>query len=324
MTNKLILIFTLAALLSFAAAPAAGAAPNWTTMHEDQNAVHQVDSERIAFSGDAADRQLEFWMKSVFKNGTGWMVARYQVKEKGLVYIMKERTFYSPTGQATDSFVNKTDKWLTTTATTPIGAVATRLFADYAQNPDAFPAPAADAGQQPGDQPAAAPTAVKFAPQEIKQALDDNRIKQEDKDGSKAYRVRDTYTVYYGLSNHRMTADFYLFTYPGGARPQKHLNIALSDTRTGTHSTKPTVTVGIDGTEWQLRALSTSPGASGSSTVSFQYYYDLPEPLVQALLATKNGVTLKWQYMYGSWKTLEYTVPAKIVRDIQMMYAGCK
>lgn len=80
----------------------------------------------------------------------------------------------------------------------------------------------------------------------------------------------------------------------------------------------------IDGSEWRLNALSTSPGVGGSGTATFTYYYRLPDTLIEAIFAAKTGITIKWQYMQGSWKDLEYTIPDKIVRDIQMMYAGCK
>jgi hypothetical protein len=323
MNRRLILSLALAALLCLAAATAL-AAPNWTTLHEDQNSIFQVDYDRLTFSGEAPDRQVELWMKSLGKNGAVNFINRYKVKEKGLSFALMEQNLHLKNGQIV-SFINKTEKWTETTASSPIGAVATRLFAEQAQNPAAFPPAAAEPGQQPVDQPAAAaPQAPKFTPQEIKQALDDDRIKQEEKDGSKWYRVRDTHTIYYGLSNHRLTADFCLFTY-ANAKPKKHLNITLSDTRSGTHSAKTGITVKIDGSEWRLNALSTSPGVGGSGSASFTYYYSLPDSLVDAIFAAKNGVTVKWQYMYGgTWKDLEYTIPDKIVRDIQIMYAGCK
>lgn len=322
MRKNIVLLLTVAALL-LAVAPA-GAAPNWTTMHEDQQAVHQIDTDRVIFSGDAPDRQVEVWMKSIVKNGANYIIARYQVREKGLYFILKERTMYSPAGQAIGStFVNKTDNWSATTAGTPIGAIATRLFADHANNPAAFPAAGPEA-EQPGGEPVPEKQPPQVNPQELKQALEDERIKHEEKNGAKWYYVRDTHTVYYFLSKHRMTADFYLFPHGDNGKQTRQLHINLNDTRTGTHSTKQSVTVRIDGKEWHLRALTSSPGAGGSSGVSFTYHFNLPDSLIEALFATKTGVTVKWQYMYGEWKNLEYTIPDKIVRDIQMMYAGCK
>ncbi len=324
MDRRFLLSLALAALLCLSGATAL-AAPNWVTMHEDHYALHQADLNAVTFTGEATDRQLEVWMKSVNKDGSGYMIARYYVREKGLTAILKERTMYSSSGRATGKpFVNQTDKWWATTASSPIGAIATRLFTGQAPNPADGASPAAAAGAA---QPDAAPIAEKHLPQinpnELKQALDDERIKQEEKNGSKWYRVRDTHTIYYFLDKNRMTADFYLFAHSGAAQTRQ-LQLTLSDTRPGTHSSKQSVTVQIDGKEWPLKALPSSPGAVGSYEASFTYYFDLPDSLVEAIFATKTGITVKWQYMHGKWKDLEYTIPYKIVRDIQLMYAGCK
>ncbi len=165
-----------------------------------------------------------------------------------------------------------------------------------------------------------------FTPQEIQQALDDERIKQEDKGGAKIYRVRDTHTIYYFLAKHRMTADFCLFPHTGATTQTRQLNITLSDARKGFHTAQNVITVKIDGNEWRLVALAASPGGAGVDPVTFIYHYRLPDKLVDAIFAAKNGVTLKRQYMYhgGDWKDFEYTIPGKIVRDIQIMYSGCK
>lgn len=111
------------------------ASPNWITMDNKQTMIFQIDTETVAFSGDNLDKQLEVWMKTLQKDGTGsYTVAHYLVKETGLNFILKERTMYSATGVVTGSFQNKSDRWSETTSSSPIGSIATRLFAEYRKN----------------------------------------------------------------------------------------------------------------------------------------------------------------------------------------------
>ncbi|KYZ75289.1 hypothetical protein AXX12_14115 [Anaerosporomusa subterranea] len=115
------------------------ASPNWITMDEKPTLIYQIDAEAVVFSGEDSDKQLEIWMKTLQKDGTGsYMVAHYLVKENGLSFILKERTMNSATGVVISSFQNTSDKWSVTTPSSPIGSSATRIFAEYRRNPEGF------------------------------------------------------------------------------------------------------------------------------------------------------------------------------------------
>lgn len=115
------------------------AAPNWITVEDKPTVTYQIDTETVVFSGEDTDKQLEVSIKTLQKDGTGtFMVAHYLVKENGLNFILKERTMYSATGMVVSSFQNTADKWSATTSSSPIGSIATRLFAEYRKNPEAL------------------------------------------------------------------------------------------------------------------------------------------------------------------------------------------
>jgi hypothetical protein len=303
----------------------AGAA-NWVTLDDRSTATYQVDTDRIAFSGEESDKQLEVWMKTIDKNGSGtYMLSNYLVREN-LNFILKERTSYSAVGQAAGSFQNTNlDKWTATTASSPIGTVASRLFADYHKNPEAFlnkdmiyagqPETAVKSEELQSAQPT-------VNPQELKQALADNRINSgQNPDGTKWFYVRDTWSVYHFLSKEHMTADFWLIA--GANTKYPRFNFSFNDARAGSHTIKETVVIKVDEREWVLNRPVT-PGATSFPSAMFNYSFPIPDSLLQALLVTQNGVTVKWKHSWGGWKDYEYIIPVKIVHDIQLMYAGCK
>lgn len=301
-------------------------AAKWITVDEKTTANYQVDTETIEFSGGDNDKQLEVWMKTVEKNGSGsYMLSHYLVREN-LNFILKERTTYSISGQVMDSFHNNNlDKWTVTTQNSPIGAIAVRLFADYRKNPESFKnkITANDALFDPAlknDLPESGQRVIN--PQELQQAIADNRIKNgQNKDGTKWFYVRDTWTAYHFLNKEHMTADFWLIT--GPSTKYSRFNFSFSDDRAGSHTLKEAVTIRIDNKEWVL-AQQMAPGATNFPTAMFNYSFLIPDSLLQALLTTSSDITVKWKHSWGGWRDYDYTIPAKVVRDIQLMYAGCK
>jgi hypothetical protein len=292
-------------------------AANWLTMDEKSTSIYQIDTERITFSGEEADQygQLELWMKTIEKDGSGsYMLSNYLVK-KNLNFVLKERTSYSASGEIKNSFHNTNlDKWLVTTPSSPIGGIAAQIFANYQKDPESLKNMALV--NAPAD------PQIVVNPEELKQALDDKRIKNgQNKDGTKWFYVRDTWSAYHFLEKEHMTADFWLIT--GTNTKYSRFNFSFSDERAGSHTMKEAVTILVDNQEWVLSPPIT-PGATSFPNAMFNYSYNIPNSLLQALLTTQNGITVKWRQSWGSWKDYDYTIPAKTVHDIQLMYAGCK
>jgi hypothetical protein len=255
------------------------------------------------------------------------MEARYLVKGQGLTFWLKERVIFSGPGKVQTRVIYNNEVWHTTTAASPVGGVATKLSAEYEKNPAAL-APKAEEEAVMTAPVSAVPSTITLpavSALEVKQAVDDGRIKERDKNGSKTFLVRDTHAVYYMLSKHHMTVDFLLYPHGDYDKQERLIQFSVGDTRAGTHNVKRNLSVKVEGREWVLTPMSYNQSGGGYASVLFEHLYKMPDTLTQELLATKGGVTLSWQYMFGSeWKTYEYTVPPKIVRDIQLMYAGIK
>lgn len=155
-------------------------------MDERPTAQYQVDTETLNITGEESNRQLEVWMKSFPKDSNGiYMVAQYIVKESDLSFLMQERTTYSASGQNIGKFTAASDKWTATNASSPIGAIAARFFADYRKNPESFTnKESLSTKLSENAKPAVVP--VVFDPNELQKALDNNRIKHGEKnDGIK-------------------------------------------------------------------------------------------------------------------------------------------
>lgn len=311
-----------------------GLAANWRLMWEQPRADYQVDTETIQFSGEDTDKQLEVWMRSLEKDGTGsYNVARYLVKENVLRFILKERTFFSSNGDVKSSFQNKSDTWTATTPISPIGYIATHLFTEYHKNPESFinnptgisPLASENITAKPTETIEAAEiTKLEVDPNELKQALADEKIK-EDKHGNglKNYYVRDRRgpALFSGIT-HYVTADFCLAIDAVNKRTTT-LNFSTEDTRTGTHKENKEITIQVDDINWDLPAIKFDSG--GYSSATFKRTCILPNSLVQALATTKKPVTIKWRHGYGfGWEDHERVIPDKTLRAIQLMYIGCK
>lgn len=325
--NKLIkLLFIISVIL--ATAPVSCFAANWLVLEEKSDSVLQIDTDTVKFTGEDTDKQLEVWMKIIRKDeGGAYYVGHYLVKESGLTFILKDRTFYTPSGKAIDSFQNSTDKWSATTPITPIGSVATHLFSEYHKNPEAFNQKMPASEGQPGlsnNNKMTQENAPVVDPNEVKKALDDEQIKLgKTNGGAKNFYVRDRrgHTLFSGIS-HYVTADFCLAIDANSKRTAK-LEFSTEDTRAGVHSEQGNLTIQIDEKEWILTAPVRMNG--GGTSVKYGYTYKLPDSLIQALAVTNNPVMLKWKHRYNnSLEDHERVIPDKTLRAIQLMYLGCK
>jgi hypothetical protein len=294
--------------------------------------VYQVDAETVNFSGEDTDKQLEVWMKSLQKDGAGtYNVAHYLVKEKGLMFILKERTISSANGATLSSFQNTTDKWNATTPNTPIGSIATRLFTEYHKNPEAFNLKSLANPLVEGKGLISTETKMKETAEtvvdlkEVQKALDDEQIKVENADGVKRFYVRDRRgpALFSGIT-HYVTADFYLSIYGiTNTKRTATLQFTTEDTRAGTHKEKGPITIQVEGKDWVLSPLQSDSG--GRNSVMYIYTYKLPDALIQSIVGTKKPVIMKWMHFYNnSWENKERIIPDKTLRAIQLMYLGCK
>ncbi|MDF2949029.1 MAG: hypothetical protein K0R07_1056 [Sedimentibacter sp.] len=325
--NRLLKLFCIVSVI-LVSVTTSGFASNWLVMEENSTSVYQVDAETVNFSGEDTDKQLEVWMKSLQKDGAGtYNVAHYLVKEKGLMFILKERTISSANGAILSSFQNTTDKWNATTPNTPIGSIASRLFAEYHKNPEAFTLQSLTNNLK-GAGPFSTETKMKEATEtavdlkEVKKALDDELIKMEDANGVKRFYVRDRRgpALFSGIT-HYVTADFCLSIY-GNAKRAATLQFTTEDTRAGTHKEKGPITIQVDGKDWVLSPSQSDSG--GRNSVMYIYTYKLPDSLIQSIVGTKKPVTIKWMHFYNnSWENKERIIPDKTLRAIQLMYLGC-
>lgn len=325
---RLLKLFCIVSVI-FVSVTTSGFASNWLVMEENSTTVYQIDAETVVFSGENTDKQLEVWMKSIQKDGTGtYNVAHYLVKEKGLTFILKERTISSANGAILSSFQNTTDKWNATTPNTPIGSIAIRLFTEYHKNPETFTLQSLTNNLE-GDGPLSSETKMKEATEpavdlkEVKKALDDEQIKIENADGVKRFYVRDRRgpAAFSGIT-HYVTADFYLSIY-GNAKRAATLQFTTEDTRAGTHKEKGPITIQVDGKDWVLSPSQSDSG--GRNSVMYIYTFKLPDALIQSIAGTKKPVTIKWMHFYNnSWENKERIIPDKTLRAIQLMYLGCK
>jgi hypothetical protein len=301
-------------------------AAEWITVEESPTAKFLVDTDTLKFSGEETDPQMEVWIKSYYQHEAGgYMVADYVIKERGLSFMMKERTSYSASDQVVNKFTSSSEKWTATTPSTPVGAIATKLFANYKKNsgvvkPEELGVPTQN---DSSDKPKIDSEQVVVDPAEFKNALEDKKIKNGvKKDGTKWFYVRDTWSTYHLLDREHMSADFWLIITGQNTRYTR-FNFTFSDARAGSHTVKQSVRILVDGKEWVLDQR-VDPGETSLPTAMFEYSFLIPDSLMQALLVTKDGVTVKWEHSWGGWNNYEYTIPAKTVRNIQMMYAGCK
>lgn len=325
MNRQLALLLFITIILS--AFTTSAFAADWQVMEDWPTTMYQIDKETVRFSGEDTDKQLEVWMKSIEKDKPGFYnVGHYLVKENGLKFILKDRIFYSGNGVIGTPFKNETDNWSATTLKSPIGAVATRLFAEYRKNPESFNITAPNNSPE-GVGPVA--TEEKIAeivvdPNELKKALDDEEIKENKNGiGSKDFFVRDRRgpALFSGIT-HYVTSDFCLSIDANGKRTTL-LKFSTEDTRTGVHQEKQGILVLVDGNEWALTP--SYSDSNGTSSANYRYTFKLPNQLVQAISTTKDPVTIKWKHRYNNvWEDRERIIPDKKLRAIQLMYLGCK
>lgn len=281
-------------------------AAEYATMEQVGKAIYQVDKETINFQGEGTDKSVEVWLRIIETDKPGaYSLVHFFIKEN-MTYMKKEHTRYS-SGVVLSSADFSEKGWMPLPAESPLGHIAKRLFADYRES-EASKAPAITAD-----------------PQELKKALEDERIKEkENKDGTKSYYVRDKRgpALFSGIY-HYVTLDFYA-SFDAKHNRSTVLHFSIEDTRAGGHMLKEAVTIVVDGKEWVLTPPLTSD-VSGYSSANFKHTYRMPAALVNALTATKGAVTVKWKHRYNNnWDDHERVIPDKVLHDIQLMYAGCK
>lgn len=301
------------------------AAPNWITMDDKPIVTYQVDTETIRFLGDEPDKQLSVWMKSIEKSGAlGYMVAHYLVKEN-LNFVLLERSSYSVSGQLLDTFTNKSpDKWTETTKNSPIGSIATRLYVDYRKDPDAFKNNTLQnslTSTPVTKNESSASSQIVVDPQEVKKALEDDRIKFKETDGSRNYYVRARQGAHL-FSRETDQFDFGLSFYPNNSK-STILKVSIRISGTGA-SMKEGVTVVVDGRSWHLAPPISDESSGSYGNITFKYSFNMTDSLVQALATAKGPVSVKWKYKIGAWEEREFVVQDKSLHDIQLMYLGCK
>jgi len=302
-TVLLILLFNRPALAS-----------EWISMGYTMQATYQVDASQLKFSGEGNDKQLEMVMKIVPKDKSLITDVSYYVVKQNLNYILQKRETFSPQGKLMNSFPNSDlTNWTQAAPNSPVGYLATLLFSDYRKTPDTF-------NQMAKDDLTAG--TINFDQQELTQALHDNKIKHGvNKDGTKWFYVGDSCTHL----AYQMGAVFWFVNGTDKAYPR--FNFSFTGGGSGEHRMYSTVTFKIDNQEWilsqQMPFGDTARNYSMFDSSFFNFSLYIPDPVLKALLTTKNGVTVKWKENYNGWRDYEYTIPPDIVYRIQLMYAGC-
>lgn len=301
--------FVLTIIMLFVVCSSVLAAPNWVTVVDTPKTTFQYDKETVVFLGTDGDRSVDFWMRIVDKEKPGaYGLVHYVVKEAGLTYLKKEHNVYSAAGDVISSSDSTSKGWAPLPAESPAGRIARSLFGDRASQPVAQPA-------------APAAPAVTVDPQEVKKALEEDRIKLKDSDGYRSYSVRARQGAHWFSSE----TDQFFFNLNYNPNNNKSTTLKVDIRLSGTGaSMKQAVDVVVDGRPWHL-APPIAENSSGSyGNIYFEMTFNMPEALVQALATTKGPVSVRWKQKIGIWEDKEFILQDKSLRDIQLMYLGCK
>jgi len=282
------------------------AAPNWVTVVETTKTIFQFDKETVVFQGMDGDKSVDFWMKiSEKKNPDAYGLVHYVVKEGGLLYLKKEHNIYSASGDVINSSDSTAKGWAPLQSDSPAELIARDLFGNRAS--------------QSATEPTA--PAVTVDPQEVKKALDDDRINLKEKDGSRSYYVRARQGAHWFSAE----TDQFFFNLNYGSKNNKSTTLKVSIRLSGrAASMKEAVDVVVDGKSWHLAPPIADNSSSGYSDITFEMTFNMSDSLVQALATTKGPVIVKWKQKVSSWEDKEFIVQDKSLHDIQLMYLGCK
>jgi hypothetical protein len=275
------------------------AAPEWVTMDDTAKKIYQVDKQTINYSGEDADKTVEIWIKVITKDqADSYGLVHVYIKEN-MMYMEKENGKYSADGTTLSSTESSSKGWGPLLPNSPAGRIAKQLFVDYRAN----------------NKPIAT-TQITVDPQELQKALND-KIKHGVGNGqTKYFYVRDTCTE----RGVHTTFDFWLLNDANNNKTYR-LNFSTLTGVPGRHTINVGVIVGVDGREWKLSSPQPPGVTSFPDQQNFEYSFNLPYSLVQAIMETKNGITVKWRYDSSDWG---YIIPASIVHNMSIMYAGCK
>ncbi|BBB90797.1 MAG TPA: hypothetical protein PKA28_19120 [Methylomusa anaerophila] len=311
MGNRVTWLLLITVVLFWANAPVV-AAYDWFTMVETGGVVYQVDKQTIKFWGEDAERSLEMWIRIIdTRRPDVYSHVHYLVRQNDMTFMKKEHIMYSISGAVIITTDTSSKGWMPLSAESPVGIMAKHLFADYHEDEGNSEAPAA--------------SAITVNRQELKQALEDDRIKHKvQKDGTKLFSVQDAKIpgLFSGIS-HSLRTDYCLSIDASNYRSTT-FRFKLEDTRPGVHSLRQSVTIQVDDKEWVL-TLPLSFNSDGYRSVAFTIVFKMPDSLVNAMTATKNPVKIKWKHCYnGEWRDYERVIPDKALHDIQLMYLGIR
>lgn len=297
--RKYFKIAVLFAIMIFCANTPVSAAPEWVTMDDTAKNIYQVDKQTITFSGDDTEKTVEIWVKVITKDQPDSYSLTHLFIKENMMYMEREHGKYSKDGTTISSADSSAKGWGPLPSNSPGGRIAKQLFADYRTNKLIV-------------------TPVAVDPQEVQKALDDNKIKHglDDKSRTKWFYARDTYSG----NGYHTTFDLWLLVDANNNKTYR-FNFSTYGGLPGRHTIKEAITVRVDGKEWVLSSPQ-PPGVTSFPDYSmFSFSFNMPYSLVQAIMTTKNGITVKWNM--NSYDQ-EYTIPADIVHNMSLMYAGCK
>lgn len=300
------------------------ASPTWVSVYEDQDVVYLVDKDRLQVTDDENKKLLDMWVKFFQKKGDGnhtfagaYDICHYAIKSDYSYRLLERSHYRADNSQEGTTFVNQTDRWLAPTKPqTPLGKVATYLFAKQQEDPQLQLTDSQERGEIPFQKALPALIPVTNS-KEWQQAITDGRIKAK---ADKEFIVEDTYTIYYFLEKNHATFDFALVN-QGQGNYKRGLYFTLQDPRAGTHQTGREIVLNIDGKPWKIDQPFWA-NESGTTSATFYRNYFVSGEVAQAILDAKV-LELKWRYSHnGEWKDFRYEIPAKILKDIQLLYKG--
>lgn len=304
--KRFVASFILINIMLFLVSSSVLAAPNWVTVVETTKIIFQFDKETVVFQGTDGDRSVDFWMKIIEKEKPdAYGLVHYVVKETGLIYLKKEHNVYSPFGDVISSSDSTSKGWAPLPPDSPTGRIARNLFGDRASQSTARPVT----------------PAVTVDPQEVKKALEDDRIKLKEKDGSRSYYVRGRQGAH--LFSAETDQFFFNLNYDPNNNKSTTLKVSIRLSGMGA-SMKEAVDVVVDGKSWHLAPPIADDSSGGYGSVTFVMTFNMPDALVQALATTKGPVSVKWKQKIRGWEDKEFIVQDKSLYDIQLMYLGCK
>lgn len=298
--------FILTIITLFVVSSLVFAAHNYVTVVMTSKAIFQLDKESVVFQETDGDRSVDFWIRIIEdEKPDACSLVHYVVKDTGLIYLKKEHTIYSASNDVIGSSDSTAKGWAPLPPDSPTGRIARNLFADRASQSTANPA---------------APTApaVTVDPQEVKNALEDDRIKLKEKDGSRSYYVQARQGAH--LFSAETDKFFFNLNYDSSNRKSTTLRVSIRLLGSGA-SMKEAVDVVVDGRSWHLAPPIANNSSGGHGDVTFDMTFNMPDALVQALAIAKGPVSVKWKQ---NWEDKEYILQDKSLYDLKLMYLGCK